>query len=383
MAELFLPRRVIVGANSFEQLAKLSNDLQMNRVFVLYSKSALRQNLSSMQLQFQQGIFYEMPKGEPTIHMLDKALKQLLQHECDGIIAIGGGSTIDLAKAIAVLVKLPEISLQQLPSIEKIERLPMIAVPTTAGTGSEATKVTVIIDDVKGVKLNPCHHSLIPDVAVLDPLLTLSVPADVTAYTGIDALVHAIEAYVSTNATILSDYYALEAIRLISQHIETVVSEPQNIAAREGMLLGSYYAGIAFSNASTNLAHATGRAIGTKFGLAHGQSVALMHPFVVEYSMGSCRERYEVIATHIGLANAQQLVHYLHQLNETFGVWESAQHLNEKLTNLIIEELTKNALSGNGILTNRQVPTAQHIKQLFIDLRKRLQPKGDLSVWYK
>ena len=382
MANLYLPKQVLLGEGSFDELVRLAEQLHMKQAFVVYSKSALQHRVVSLQSHLKQATFYEMPKGEPTVQMMHAALKQLMSQHCDGVIAIGGGSAIDLAKALAVLAKMPEMTLQEIATTKQIERVPLIAVPTTAGTGSEATKVTVIIDEQQGVKLNPGHPALIPDVAILDPLLSVNVPANVTAFTGLDALTHAIEAFVSTNATLLSDFYALEAVRLITDNIETVFEKPHNITAREGMLLGSFYAGVAFSNASTNLAHATGRALGTKFHLPHGQSVALMHPFVVEYSMESCRERYDRIAGLIGLENAEQLIRYLQQLNERFGVWQSAQTIVEQFTIEAIEEMTNNALSGNGILTNRQVPTAEQIEQLFIQLRKRLQREGDLA-WYK
>lgn len=382
MANLFLPKEVRLGENRTEELPTIAEALKMKTPFVVYSKSAAGQRFATLQAQLPQAVFYEMPKGEPTTTMLQEALHQLTSEQCDGVIAIGGGSVMDLAKALAVLAKMPELTLSEIATTEAIERLPLVAVPTTAGTGSEATKVTVIIDEQQGIKLNPGHPALIPDVVILNPLLTVNLPKSVTAFTGLDALTHAIEAFVSTNATPLSDFYALQAVKLLTDNIEIVYEKPHNLAAREGMLLGSFYAGIAFSNASTNLAHATGRALGTKFHLPHGQSVALMHPFVVEYSMESCRERYDQIAAQIGLEQGGQLVSYLQELNDKFGVWQSAESIVDQLTVETIEDMTKSALSGNGILTNRQVPTAQQIEQLFMQLRKRLQHKGDFA-WYK
>ncbi|MER1958182.1 MAG: iron-containing alcohol dehydrogenase [Solibacillus sp.] len=381
MGNLFLPKEVRLGQNRVDELVEIAEALHMKKAFVLYSKSAVGQRLTTLQAQFTQAVFYGMPKGEPTTTMLQVALQHLMSEQCDGVIAIGGGSVMDLAKALAVLAKMPELTLSEIATTKKVERLPLVAVPTTAGTGSEATMVTVIIDEEKGMKLNPGHPALIPDVVILDAILTANVPKSVTAFTGLDALTHAIEAFVSTNATPLSDFYALEAVRLLTDHIEIVYEEPHNLAAREGMLLGSFYAGIAFSNASTNLAHATGRALGTKFHLPHGQSVALMHPFVVEYSMESCRERYDEIAEQIGLEQGEQLILYLQGLNDQFGVWQSAKNVVDQLTVETIKDMTKSALNGNGILTNRQVPTAQQIEQLFIQLRKRLQHKGDFA-WY-
>lgn len=382
MVNLYLPKQVLLGANKLDELATIVKQRAIKKAFIVFSKSAVQHKLQALQRNLTDATFYEMPKGEPTIKMLEAALQQFRIEQCDGVVAIGGGSAIDLAKALAVLAKMPEIVLAQITTTQHLQRMPLIAIPTTAGTGSEATKVTVIIDEQQGVKLNPGHPALIPDVAILDPLLTVNVPPHVTAFTALDALTHAVEAFVSTEATPLSDFYAMEAVKLIVANIEAVYENHDNIAAREQMLLGSFYAGIAFSNASTNLAHATGRALGTKFHLPHGQSVALMHPFVVEYSMESCRHRYEMIANLIGLENAEALGNYLQQLNDQLGIWQSAQSIAEQLTNEAIEQMTTNARNGNGILTNRQVPTSEQIEHLYMLLRKRLQQKGEL-VWYK
>lgn len=376
MAVLNLPKQVLLGEGTFEQLPSLINQLHMERVFIVYSGSALNRNLQQLRQQLKEAEFYEMPKGEPTLDVLAHAFEQLRLADCDGLVAIGGGSAIDLAKALAALAKNPHVELMDFAKMESFDRLPFIAVPTTAGTGSEATKVTVITDSSKGVKLNPNHPDFIPDMAVLDPLLTINVPKNITANTALDALTHAIEAYVSTNATSLSDFYATEAIKLITENIKIVYAEPTNVLARQHVLLGSYYAGIAFSNASTNLAHAMGRALGAKFLLPHGQSVALIHPFVVEYSMKSSKNKYEAISKIIGLQDAEMLSNYLYALNDELGIWKCAQTIANNLSEEAIEEMTINALSGNGILTNRQVPSSQDITKLFKALRKRLQTKG-------
>lgn len=377
MAILNLPKQVLVGEGTFEQLPNFIQQLQIERVFVIYSGSALKSRIQTIQQQLTDAEFYKMPKGEPTLDVLAHALQRIQQAKCDGIVAIGGGSAIDLAKAVAAKACNPQIELLQFAKLGSFKRLPIIVVPTTAGTGSEATKVTVITDTSKGVKLNPSHRDFIPDVAILDPTLTIDVPKDITAFTSLDALTHAIEAYVSTNATALSDFYAMEAVKLITNNIKVVYYEPTNVMARQHMLLGSYYAGIAFSNASTNLAHATGRALGAKFLLPHGQSVALMHPFVVEYSMASCKNRYEHIAHIMGLQTAEMVSGYLHRLTDELDVWASARNIVDLLSDETIAEMTNNALNGNGIVTNRQVPTERDITKLYALLRKRLQSKGD------
>ena len=139
------------------------------------------------------------------------------------------------------------------------------------------------------------------------------------------------------------------------------------------MLLGSYYAGLAFSNASTNLAHAMGRSIGTKWNLPHGQSVAILHPFVVNYSISGCKDKYDDIATILGLTDGNEVERYLLNLNQELHVWDDVKFIVEEKFLQSIEEMTRNAMSGNGILTNHQVPTAVDIRQIYLDLHEYMK----------
>jgi len=376
--EFFTPKKLVYGENTFLEIVPNLIHLNVQRAFILYSGSALtdelKQSLKSLCLNANVHVsFFEMPKGEPTIALLEIARKFLLKNNCDGVVAIGGGSTIDLAKAVAAISKSEERSFRTLATLQQIDRYPLIAVPTTAGTGSEATKISVLTDSSIQVKYNPGHVDLIPDVAVLDPVLTVNVPKHVTAFTGIDALTHAIEAYVSTKANEVTDFYALQAIQLINQSIVEAYHQPMNIQARSKMLLGSYYAGLAFSNASTNLAHAMGRAIGTKWNLPHGQSVAILHPFVVNYSIASCKGKYDDIAKALALTDRDEVEHYLLQLNQELQVWDNVKFIAEEKFLHSIEEMTHNAMSGNGILTNQLVPTAADVRQIFIALHEYMK----------
>lgn len=373
--ELFLPKHVVSGIGSFKQLQHIVEQKNWVAPFIIYSASALSDQLHSMKQKWQQASFFEISKGEPTISELKRAIDKLNRGQSDCVIAIGGGSVIDLAKAVAVCTINPTLALTDIPNKPFLDRLPLIAVPTTAGTGSEATKITVITDETLQTKLNPAHPSLIPDVVILDASFTVNLPQHITSFTALDALTHAIEAYVSTKANDMSDLYAFEAIRRL-KNIEKVFKEPTNIDVRQDLLIGSFYAGIAFSNASTNLAHATGRALGAKFHMPHGQCVALMHPFVIDFSMESASERYKDIAKIIGLSDQMALSAYLNQLNTEQQVWESARYLTPLLTDEVIEYLANQALTGNGIVTNRQVPTKENVESIFKALRKRLQNKG-------
>ncbi|WP_339176234.1 iron-containing alcohol dehydrogenase [Solibacillus sp. FSL R5-0691] len=379
--ELFLPKKIVTGIDSFQRLSAEIDHQKMKRPFIIYSKSAIGGQLNSLKHELPDTHFYEISKGEPTTVELQRALGELAVNNCDGVIAIGGGSVIDLAKAVAVFAVNPNLSLNDIPNLTELHRLPFIAVPTTAGTGSEATKVTVITDEKLQKKLNPAHPSFIPDVVILDAMLTVDVPPSITSFTALDALTHAIEAFVSTKANAMSDFYAKEAISCISKNIEMVFEQPHNLEARQQLLMGSFYAGIAFSNSSTNLAHATGRALGVKFHMPHGQCVALMHPFVIQYSLESAYERYEEIAKIIGLNGTQFLSGYLDELNRKQHIWKSAQQIAPLLTDEAIEQLADQALSGNGILTNRKVPSSEEIEVIFKQLRKRLQIEGGIVEW--
>lgn len=364
----FSPKKVLFGEYSISKLKQLMKEEQIEKPFVLFSRSALENSFLKEHLSDDAQVLYEMPKGEPTMTHLREAKHFFTASGCDGVVAIGGGSVLDLGKAIAT-VKDESQQFELLASYEKIERYPMIAVPTTAGTGSEATKISVLIDEEKHVKYNPGHPDLIYDAVILDHTMTTTVPKKVTAHTGLDALTHAIEAYVSTKANEMTDFYALEAIRRIHHSLKAAYEDGLNLEARKNMLIGSFYAGLAFSNASTNLAHATGRALGARWNIPHGLSVALTHPFVVEFTRASAGERYDNIAQILKM----DVANYLHEANDHFSIWKQAKDYIDEQYLASIEEMTDNALSGNGILTNRQVPEKSDVKQIFESIYEKIQ----------
>lgn len=376
MRQAFFPKEVIVEERFLKRLPLYLMQKQFENVFVMYSERAVKPYFQDLEA-IEHATFYEMPKGEPTLEIVADCLAHV-PLTCDAIVAIGGGSTIDVAKVVAARYISSDVALQDIHERPYIERLPIVAIPTTAGTGSEATRITVITDAQKGVKLNPAHADLIPDVVILDSAFLSHIPAHIAAFTALDALTHAVEAYVSTKATPLSDMYALQAMTLISANI---TKDRSDMNVRQQLLLGSFYAGVAISNASTNLAHATGRALGTTYALPHGQSVALMHPFVIAFSLPTCRERYEQVAHALGLSSTLEIFPYFMQLNDTLHIWESAAPITKQLDEAAIHELVTKSLSGNGILTNRQIPTAEDITQIFNALVQQLTNQGGINVW--
>ncbi|MFH7092929.1 ethanolamine utilization ethanol dehydrogenase EutG, partial [Klebsiella pneumoniae] len=236
------------------------------------------------------------PAGEPCVTDVCAAVAQLRDARCDGVVAFGGGSVLDAAKAVALLVANPEQTLGEMTEHSELRpRLPLIAVPTTAGTGSETTNVTVIIDAVSGRKQVLAHASLMPDVAILDAALSEGDPPHITAMTGIDALTHAVEAYSARHATPFTDSLAMGAIAMIGEALPKAVGCGQDLAARENMLLASCMAGMAFSSAGLGLCHAMAHQPGAALHIPHGLANAMLLPTVMEFNRMVRRARFSQI----------------------------------------------------------------------------------------
>jgi alcohol dehydrogenase class IV len=266
---------------------------------------------------------------DPTSSSVDAVVAFLKAGEHDCVIGFGGGSPIDTAKAAAVLaVRGGAMRDLKAPHQEDTPALPIVAIPTTAGTGSEATRFTIVTDDATDEKMLCAGAAFMPTIAIVDYEFTLSKPRRLTADTGIDALTHAIEAYVSRRANPFSDGMALSAMRIIWANLRTACDEPGNRAAREGMMLGALQAGIAFSNASVALVHGMSRPIGAHFHVAHGLSNAMLLPVVTEYSAPASLGRYAECARTMGVAPASEgdqsavarLLEALRRVNEALEV---------------------------------------------------------------
>ncbi|MEL3974317.1 iron-containing alcohol dehydrogenase [Rossellomorea oryzaecorticis] len=231
--------------------------------------------------------------SEPTDRYVSESLEVLEKEGCDLVVSLGGGSCIDTAKAIAVLASNGGFIGEYMGSRRIADKapLPHIAIPTTAGTGSEATDVTVITNTENDVKMMIKQPAFMPDVAIVDPLLTISSPKSVTAATGVDALSHAVEAYLSRKSHPMTDTVALSAIQLIADNLMAAFRDGENLDAREAMSLAAMQAGMAFSNASVCLVHGMSRPIGAIFHVPHGYSNAMLLPAVLEFSKEHCIER--------------------------------------------------------------------------------------------
>ena len=241
--------------------------------------------------------------GEPTDSMVEKGLKIFEEEKCDFLIAVGGGSTIDSMKAIAMLAANGgNIDEYMGKSIEK-ETAPMVAIPTTAGTGSEATQVTVITNTKKDIKMMLRSSVLMPDVAIADPAFTMTAPPKITASTGLDALTRAIVAYTSKRANKLSDSYALSAAKRIFKNLPVCFHDGSNGEAREEMALAAFEAGVAFNNSSVTVVHGMSRPIGALFHVPHGMANAMLLKECLSYVADGTFERFGQLGREVGAAH--------------------------------------------------------------------------------
>jgi alcohol dehydrogenase class IV len=240
--------------------------------------------------------------ADPEIAVAEASLLSAGEFAPDIVVGLGGGSALDIAKLTAALLT-NEGAVESYFGIEQIPRpgIPLVLVPTTAGTGSEVTSISVLSDPRMKVKRGIVSTHLFAQTALLDPLLTIGLPPRVTAFTGLDALVHAIESYTGRQATYLTKPLALEAIRLIARHLRKAYADGSDLQARSGMLRASLLAGMAFSNTQTAAAHACALSLGAKFHLAHGVSTALMLPAVMRYNVIAAPQKFARIAGSFGV----------------------------------------------------------------------------------
>ncbi len=258
-----------------------------------------------------QGIKYSVYDGvqpNPTIDNIEEARRIYLRNNCKGIIAFGGGSPMDCAKAAGARVTNPNQQVVDMRGQLKIRHAlpPFFAVPTTAGTGSETTLAAVVSNPKTHEKNAINDPKLRPKYAVLDPELTLGLPPHITSTTGMDALTHAVEAYIGRSNTKTTEKYAEDATKLIFENLETAYKDGKNVAARENMLIASFYAGMAFTRAYVGYVHAIAHNLGGIYGTPHGLANAVILPYVLEYFGESAYERLAKLADVAGITNQSQ-----------------------------------------------------------------------------
>ncbi len=380
MAAIFLPRAMRIGAGALNALPEALAQLGLRCPVILTdpflaNSGALDRVLAILAEAGMTARSYAEVIPDPTVTAVDAAVAFVAggQHDC--VIGFGGGSAIDTAKAVAVLAaRGGTMRALKAPHQENDPGLPIVAIPTTAGTGSEATRFTIITDAANDEKMLCAGLAYLPVLAIVDYELTLTKPLRLTADTGIDSLVHAIEAYVSRHANPFSDSMALAAMRAIWPNLRTVCENPQDRVAREAMMIGALQAGIAFSNSSVALVHGMSRPIGAHFHVAHGLSNAMLMPVVTAWSAPAALPRYADCARAMDLAPAGEgdqaavarLVDALGDINRDLAVPTPRSHgISEARWTELVPLMAQQALASGSPANNPRVPDAATIEALY------------------
>jgi alcohol dehydrogenase len=296
---------------------------------------------------------------EPTLETLERCLKWIGNHKFDAVIGLGGGSSLDVAKVAAIMLANGG-SPQDYMGIEKIPQpgVPMVMIPTTAGTGAEVTPNALLIDKKEKVKKSFVSSYLVPEVAIVDPELTVTLPPELTASTGMDALAHCLESFISLRATPTTELISLEGIRRISGSLREAYTNGANIEARYNMSLGSLYGGIALTNAGTTAVHALAYPLGGRYGVSHGVSNAIMLPYVMKYNCLSNMGKFGQIAEAMGedLYGLNQREAAFKAIDAIFQLARDVNiplHLKDlKIGEEAIPEMAADAIKWGRLLTN-------------------------------
>jgi len=290
--------------------------------------------------------------------------------DCDVIVVVGGGSPIDCAKAIGIVAT----NNRHVLDFEGIDEVripgpPLLCIPTTAGSSADVSQFAIITDTTRQVKVAIISKIMVPDVALIDPVTTTTMSAELTAATGMDALVHAIEAYVSNASSPLADLNALEAIRLVNRHLPGAVREPRNMRNRNGMMLGSLMAGLAFSNAGLGLVHSMAHALGGRLDLPHGECNAILLEHVVRFNFAAAADRYRAVGRAFGLhmegsiSDGERLAEAFAHFRQRVGIDQSLGLLG--MTPVDIPDMALKAFQDPCLATNHTQPTVHDIEVIY------------------
>jgi alcohol dehydrogenase class IV len=357
----FKEPKLVSGAGSVNKLLDIMKEQHIDRTLIIVSKTIIKSGLlyDVLEKLRENKIFYEIydsVKPNPTIENIEECLKVYQNSNCNAITAIGGGSPIDCAKVVAARATNGNLQIKDLRGFLKVKKPipPLFAVPTTAGSGSEATVAAVVTDSITHEKYAIADFKLVPDFAILDPELTVGVPQHLTASTGMDALTHAIEAYVGKNGTKYTNDKALKASKMIIDNLEIVYKDGTNIEGRNSMLVASNYAGEAFTRAYVGYVHAIAHSIGGLYGVAHGLANAIILPTVLEYYGEAAYGKLSEIAIYANLGNknevqknlALKLIKKIKDMNKNMNIPVGIKEIREEDIPLIAKRAMKEGNPG-------------------------------------
>jgi len=373
------PRTIVFGEDALEYL----KELEGKKVFIVTDKNLRKLGIvdkvvgqlkeTGMEIR----IFDEV-EPEPSKQTIERGAKILSEFGADWIIGLGGGSCMDAAKAMWVLYERPDLTIEDITPFEKLnlrKKARLINIPTTSGTGADVTWAVVITDTERKVKLELASKEVVADISILDPALVLDLPPRLTADTGMDALVHAIEAYTVQWKNDFSDALALRAVQLIFKYLPRAFKNGRNDPeAREKMHNAATMSGLAFSNSQIGIVHAMGHSLGAVFKIPHGRSVAVFLPYVMEYNLSEAASLYAEIAEAIGITDgsdeekARKLIeavrNLMKEIEEPLSIKEMDIPREEFEAKL--DELIEKANESTGTIVNPRVPTEEDYRKLFL-----------------
>ena len=374
MNEFMIKTKIFTGQNCLKKLTELS----IKKACIIcdpYMKESRKVDQITGILE-ESGAVYQVFSEvipDPTIEVVTKAVENICEFLPDTVIAFGGGSAIDTAKAVSYIYT----------KIQKQKPICLIAIPTTSGTGSEVTSFAVISDPKAGAKYPLVSSQMIPDIALLDPVLTVSVPAHITADTGIDVLTHALEAIVSADAQVLTDAGAEKAIRLVWKYLEPAVKNGMDMESRMYMHSASCLAGIAFNQASLGICHSMAHALGARFHISHGRSNAVLLPHIIRYNAGldtagtsTTLRRYAEIAEMLGIWGSSDkstvcmLIQKIKNLIKRIGIPQQITGLGIGYEEYAaaVPDMAAQALADKCLATNPRVPDITALKEIYMHL---------------
>ncbi len=360
----FVAPEILWGLGSMNQVGESAVRLGITKVFVVTDEGVLNSGWVEKALSFlrmaklEYKVWHNLTTNPKCIEVA-RAAQEYMTSGCDGLLAVGGGSSIDVAKAIAILATNGG-KIADYEGVNKVTKPlpPMVIVPTTAGSGSEVSQFTIIVNKKRKAKMVIVSKSLVPDIAIVDPTVLQTKNGRLTAGTGMDALSHAIEAYVSLAATELTDVQALNAIRLIANNLRESVACSTNLKAKSAMSMASLQAGLSFSNAVLGVTHAMTHQIDALLDLFHGETNGILLPYVMEYNSIACADKYARVAEAFGVnivglskwEAADRAITEVRRLVRDTGIPERLSDVG--LTDDIIPRLSENALMDTCLITN-------------------------------
>ncbi|WP_299092011.1 iron-containing alcohol dehydrogenase [uncultured Metabacillus sp.] len=382
--QFFTAKHIISGAGSLDQLSEHLHlvNKKIASAFIVAQPALQRLGfIEKVENQLaEKGInTFTINKimPEPTIQNIEDVYREIAEKEFDLLIGIGGGSVLDATKLLSVL-KTNDVSIRDLLSGNQIERkgIPTILIPSTSGTGSEVTPNSIVTIPEEELKVGIVSKYLLPELVILDPVLTLSLPKSITAATGMDAFTHSLESFISNKANPISDMFALESIRLISSSLLEAYHNGSSIEAREKMLIGSMYGGMALTSAGTAAVHALAYPLGGKFNIPHGEANSMLLPHVMEFNMDVITERLVQVSKAMGIDHSEESKEKIaEKVIEQIEEWTKELNISQNLNEFGVHEsdiphLAESASKVTRLLNNN--PKQLTIEQMKIIYRKLL-----------